>query len=217
MSRHLLAIIFSLLIAFSCASSSSSKPTKRTFDDLEIEELLDFDYEPSPTGVDSVASQSPTIKVSPKPVSEWIMFDRFDLDPLVMATKDHSLPAYKSLFFALKDADVEVASIILTVYPDLNAKRYIYDIEQNIFFNYNHLACLMLKGDAFVDFAKLQEESDLIHPTSRGTSVLDIAKSRNDEVQLAFLRPIFEKYQKQVDELNAYMKANKMLKVFSEN
>lgn len=139
------------------------------------------------------------------------------MNPVLFETKDELSSAYKSLFLAIKDADYEVASVILTIFPDLNTKRYVFDIQQNIFLNDTHLEALMFKGKKFVSFAKMQDERDLINPTSRSTTVLDIATARGDDVQIAFLRPIFEKYQKEVQEAQDFMQKSKMLSIYAEN
>lgn len=226
MTRSFLSVLITLLlVGSSFVSTSSTKKyfLKRKFIEIKTESDSDLmengdttsaSITPSSSTVSQVPSMTVTTKTKKYPSNPWNISDKFDLDPQSLPQRKENLHVYRTLFVALGTGDFETTCLLLTLFDDLKMTRYFQELKNGHFLTFYHLAFVKFSIEEFKTIASFCDESDLVYPSCRGSTIFDLALSAKDERKISFLRNIFIKHNEKMSELKELVIHNGITSLF---
>lgn len=212
----LLAVIYSLLLAFAVASPVSKAPSlKRKFTDAENEADTSNTISATTSTASITNSESTMLVSGPVIRSPWIVDDRFDLHPTGLPQSSVDVAVYRSLFKAMGRRDFETTCLILSLFPGVKMTRYFLELTKECYMNFYQLALIRFPFEEFETIVSFGKEDDLIIPYGKGSTILDLANVIRDEQKIAYLRSIFVAHFQMAKSLKERVKNHGLISLFN--
>lgn len=226
MSRPLWSLLFSFLLvgsSFASASSANKSSLKRKLveiktgpgsDSIKSGRTSAESRTPSSSNVSPVLPTAVKTESQKSPPSPWLIADKFDLNPEDLPQRKDNLYAYRSLFMAIGRGDFETTCLLLNLFDDLKMTRYFKELKNGNLLTFYHLAIVKFPVEEFKTIVTFGEESDLVYPSSKGSTVFDMAMSSRDESKISYLSFIFTEHSQRMSELKTQISQNGLISLF---